>query len=90
MKTDLSKYFEPIEIAVPAILDAVRTGNLEKARLITRSVSIFLSFLETIDADLLDSDTGTRLKIRTLMQLQEIEQSLHKFQSVPLQRETSN
>ena len=79
MKTDLSKYFEPIEIAVPAILDAVRTGNLEKARLITRSVSIFLSFLETIDADLLDSDTGTKLKLRTLTQLKEIEQSLHKF-----------
>lgn len=84
MNTDLAKYFEPIEVAVPAILDAVRRGNLEKARLITHSVSIFLSFLETIDADLLDSDTGTKLKLRTLSQLKEIEQSLHKFQSVPL------
>jgi len=43
-----------------------------------------------LTADLLDSDTGTKLKIRTLTQLKEIEQSLHKFQSVPLRRETSN
>lgn len=82
MNPNLNKFFEPIEVAVPAILDAVRSGNFEKARIITHSVSIFLSFLETIDTDLLDSDTGRKLKLRTLSQLKEIEQSLHKFQSV--------
>ena len=76
MKIDLTKYLEPIEVAVPAILDAVRAGNLEKAKLVTCSLSVYLSFLETMDTGVLDSSAGATVKHRTLSRLKEIEQSL--------------